>query len=55
MKERSGNAQKIRVCFIEPMLCIAVEKLPEGPVWQYEIKLDGYRALDVRTKTDVEL
>jgi len=32
------------------MLCLAVEKLPEGPAWQYEVKLDGYRAIGVRTK-----
>jgi ATP-dependent DNA ligase len=37
------------------MLCLAVDKLPEGPAWQYEVKLDGYRAIGVRTKTGVEL
>ena len=31
--------------FIEPMPCLAVEKLPEGEAWEYELKLDGYRAL----------
>ena len=31
--------------FIEPMECLAVAKLPDGPEWVYEIKLDGYRAL----------
>jgi ATP-dependent DNA ligase len=55
MKERSGKAQKIGACFIEPMLCLAVEKLPEGPAWQYEVKLDGYRAIGVKTKSGVEL
>jgi bifunctional non-homologous end joining protein LigD len=55
MKERSWKAQKIVACFIEPMLCLAVEKLPEGPAWQYEVKLDGYRAIGVRTKAGVEL
>jgi predicted GNAT family acetyltransferase len=33
--------------FIEPMPCLAVKKLPEGEGWQYELKLDGYRALAV--------
>lgn len=28
---------------IEPMLANLVEKLPEGPEWEYELKLDGYR------------
>jgi peptidoglycan/LPS O-acetylase OafA/YrhL len=27
--------------FIEPMECLAVPKLPDGPQWVYEIKLDG--------------
>ena len=27
---------------------IAVKKLPEGDAWQYELKLDGYRALAVK-------
>jgi bifunctional non-homologous end joining protein LigD len=34
--------------FIEPMQCLAVAKLPEGPDWEYEIKFDGYRALGIR-------
>jgi integrase len=37
------------------MLCLAAEKLPEGPAWQYEVKLDGYSAIGVRTKAGVEL
>ena len=30
--------------FVEPMECLIMSKLPEGPEWSYEIKLDGYRA-----------
>jgi bifunctional non-homologous end joining protein LigD len=37
------------------MLCLAVDKLPEGPAGQYEVKLDGYPAIGVRTKVGVEL
>src|SRR5260370_19481878 len=55
MRERAGKAECASACFIEPMLCLAVEKLPEGPAWQYEVKLDGYRAIGVRTKVGVEL
>jgi ATP-dependent DNA ligase len=33
--------------FIEPMECLAVPKLPDGPEWVYEVKLDGYRALAI--------
>ena len=35
--------------FIEPMDCAPVQKLIEGPNWFYEIKLDGYRAVGVKT------
>jgi DNA ligase D-like protein (predicted ligase) len=33
---------------IEPMLSLAVAKLPEGPEWTYELKFDGYRALGLK-------
>jgi bifunctional non-homologous end joining protein LigD len=36
--------------FIEPMLAQRVADLPEGSNWQYEVKLDGYRALAVIQK-----
>ena len=34
--------------FIETMDCLSVSKLPDGPEWTYEIKLDGYRLEVVR-------
>jgi ATP-dependent DNA ligase len=34
--------------FIEPMLLLRTEKLPEGPDWLYELKFDGYRALAIK-------
>jgi bifunctional non-homologous end joining protein LigD len=34
--------------FVEPMQCLAVAKLPQGPDWEYEIKFDGYRALGIK-------
>jgi ATP-dependent DNA ligase len=51
MKQRSGKAQKIGAGFIEPRLCLAVEKLPEGPARQYEVKLDGYPCVPEDFKT----
>jgi ATP-dependent DNA ligase len=36
--------------FIETMDCLPVSKLPEGPQWTYEIKLDGYRLEMVRSR-----
>ena len=40
---------KVKLRFIEPMLLLRTEMLPEGPEWVYEIKLDGYRALAFKT------
>jgi ATP-dependent DNA ligase len=34
--------------FIETMDCLPVSKLPDGPGWTYEIKLDDYRLEIVR-------
>jgi DNA ligase D-like protein (predicted ligase) len=41
--------------FIEPMECALVSTLPEGPDWTYEVKLDGYRAIGVRTSREAIL
>jgi hypothetical protein len=35
--------------FIPTMDCLPVPKLPAGPEWTYEIKLDGYRLEAVRS------
>jgi bifunctional non-homologous end joining protein LigD len=40
---------------IEPMRLLRTEKLPEGPDWQYERKLDGYRALAIKSVGRVQL
>ncbi len=36
--------RKDPLSFVEPMECLMISALPEGPEWSYEIKLDGYRA-----------
>jgi bifunctional non-homologous end joining protein LigD len=43
---------KRKAAFIEPMECALVSKLPEGPEWTYEVKLDGYRAIGVKTNRE---
>lgn len=43
------------VRFIEPMLLLRTEKLPEGPDLQYEIKFDGYRAVAMKSGGKVQL
>lgn len=41
--------------FIEAMECLPVTKLPEGPDWTYDIKLDGYRLEVVRAGGETTL
>src|SRR5258708_17089001 len=45
----SKSSPKKGASFIEPMECLAVPKIPEGPLWVYEVKLDGFRAIAVTT------
>jgi hypothetical protein len=37
--------------FVEPMDCLAVTKLPESANWIWEVKIDGYRAIAVKSDT----
>jgi ATP dependent DNA ligase domain len=46
---------KTKAGFVEPMDCVPVAKLPEGPGWVWEIKLDGYRAIAVKSGNAVTL
>jgi bifunctional non-homologous end joining protein LigD len=41
--------------FIETMDCLPVTKVPEGPEWTYELKLDGYRLEVVRADGETTL
>jgi bifunctional non-homologous end joining protein LigD len=41
--------------FIEPMLLLRKEHLPEGREWQYELKLDGYRAIAFKANGKLHL
>src|SRR6266850_5118050 len=41
--------------FIDPMECLAASKLPEGSNFVWEVKLDGYRALAVKSGNGVTL
>jgi len=46
---RLATRPKRKAEFIEPMECAPVPKLLDGPGWVYEIKLDGYRAVAVKS------
>ena len=37
------------------MAALSVDKLPEGPEWAYEVMLEGYRALLMKNRTEVQI
>ena len=41
--------------FVSPMLARLVRTLPEGPEWEYELKLDGYRIEAIKDGDTVRL
>lgn len=41
--------------FVEPLRCLPVAKLPEGPNWEYEVKFNGYRARGIESGGRVTL
>jgi DNA ligase D-like protein (predicted ligase) len=55
MPRRATDGSQRKADFIEPMECALVSKLPEGSDWTYEVKLDGYRAIGVKTSRDTIL
>src|SRR5438477_2735939 len=55
IRARLESLPKTEASFVEPMECLSVSKLPEGLEWLWEIKLDGYRALAVKSGTRVTL
>jgi bifunctional non-homologous end joining protein LigD len=46
---------KVQATFIDPMLLLRTEKLPEGDGWSYELKLDGFRAIAFKSAGNVQL
>lgn len=48
-------APKIKSHFVEPMLLLRTENLPEGGAWLYELKLDGFRAEAIKSDGRVHL
>jgi len=50
-----GSLPRAKLRFVEPMLAKLVNDVPASPEWQYEIKLDGYRAQVVKRDGNVEV
>jgi DNA ligase D-like protein (predicted ligase) len=46
---------KTAASFLEPMLLLATNSLPDADAWLYELKLDGYRAIAFRSGGKVQL
>jgi bifunctional non-homologous end joining protein LigD len=42
---KTTGADTTTIDFIEPMYALAVQNIPEGKEWLYEVKFDGYRCL----------
>jgi bifunctional non-homologous end joining protein LigD len=55
IRARLDSLPKTEASFVDPMECLSVSKLPEGLEWLWEIKLDGYRALAVKSGNGVTL
>lgn len=55
MRARLESLPRTEASFVEPMECLSVSNLPAGLEWLWEIKLDGYRALAVKSRTGLTL
>lgn len=55
MAKKSHSSRKGAPAFVEPMAALLVDRLPDGPEWMYELKLDGYRALILKDGDRVEI
>ena len=49
LKKKLDSPPRREAAFIEPMECALVPNVPDGSQWVYEIKLDGYRAVAVKS------
>ena len=54
-KKKLDSLPRREAAFIEPMECALVPNVPDGPQWVYEIKLDGYRAIAVKSESKLDL
>lgn len=52
---RTSSPVRVTPAFVTPMAAQVVKRLPEGGVWVYELKFDGYRALVIKDRERVEV
>src|SRR5687767_13043091 len=45
----------VKAAFIEPMLLLRADALPDDARWTYQLKLDGYRAIAFKAKGRLHL
>jgi hypothetical protein len=55
MRDMMTDAAKSKAEFVEPKLLLRTDKLPEGAEWQYDQKLDGYRAIAFKSDGKLHL
>ena len=49
-------AERVKAGFVEPMLLLRTDSLPDDPArWEYQLKLDGYRAVAFKTAGRLQL
>jgi bifunctional non-homologous end joining protein LigD len=49
-------SSRVKARFIPPMLLLSTDRLPDEPArWEYQLKLDGYRAVAFRTNDRIHL
>ena len=41
--------KRATAAFVDPMLLLRTEKVPDGAGWLYELKFDGYRAVAIKS------
>jgi DNA ligase D-like protein (predicted ligase) len=55
LRDRSTHVSSTFPAFMAPMAAQTVHTLPEGDEWLYEVKLDGYRALVMKSADRVQI
>ena len=55
MRSSDVVSEKVKASFVEPMLLLRSNELPDDDSWIKELKLDGYRALAIKTDGKVQL